>query len=74
VRRAEVEDEADREAAGFEVVQELGFVRGIDRFRRFDLDDDAVVDDQIGPVLADDDSVRSEPRMPLGLRPRTRTF
>src|SRR5574341_1244550 len=50
--RTEVDQQAELYAARFEVVQELCYVLSDERLCRLDLDHEAVVNEQVGVVLA----------------------
>ena len=54
---AEVEEEAVVDAGGGEVVDELGFVPGVEGADGLEFEDEAAVDDDVGLVVPDADAV-----------------
>ena len=54
---AEVEEEAVVDAGGGEVVDELGFVAGVEGADGLEFEDEAAVDDDVGLVVPDADAV-----------------
>ena len=51
---AEVEKQADFAGGGFEIIKKLGFMFGGYGMGGFELDNDRIVDEQIGEVFSDD--------------------
>jgi hypothetical protein len=50
---AEIQQEADFDAGGFQVIGELGLVRGVKVFDGFEFEDDLVFHYDVGHVVAD---------------------
>ena len=48
----EVHEEAHFDAGGLEIVDQLGFVGGVEFFDRFEFEDDLVFHDDVGHVVA----------------------
>ena len=50
----EVQDKPHLKLSGFEVIEKLGFMLGHDSLGSFDLNDDRVINENIGKLLSDD--------------------